>query len=380
MGRKAKFVIASVIYVFFAFLAPCSSLLLCRMEDSINTHDSIRAIVWQDDGLQLLDQRYLPQQQTYLHLSDVAAVAAAIRDMVVRGAPAIGIAAAYGVVLAVRDRRAQAAATWQRDIDQDFDVLAASRPTAVNLFWALRRMRAALARVDGEDPVPGLLAEARHIHEEDIAANRKMGELGAALIDPRCSVLTHCNTGSLATGGYGTALGVIRSAYSQGRIDRVFADETRPWLQGARLTAWELLRDAIPVTLIVDGAAPYLMAQGQVGWVITGADRIAANGDVANKIGTYAAAVAAHHHGVRFMVVAPSSTVDMSLASGAEIPIETRAAAEILACGGHPVAADGADAWNPVFDITPAALIDAIVTEHGVIRAPNRAVMKSVLG
>ncbi|MDS4069944.1 MAG: S-methyl-5-thioribose-1-phosphate isomerase, partial [Candidatus Competibacter sp.] len=217
------------------------------------------------------------------------------------------------------------------------------------------------------------------IHAEDIAANRRMGELGAALLGERGAVLTHCNAGALATGGYGTALGVIRHGYAAGLIGRVYADETRPWLQGARLTAWELVRDGIPVTLLADGAAATLLRQGEVRWVIVGADRVAANGDVANKIGTYGLAVAARYHGVRFMVVAPTSTVDMRIASGAEIPIEQRAAEELLTLGGQPVAAAGAEAWNPSFDVTPAALVDALVTERGVVLAPDGAKMARLM-
>ncbi|TPW10001.1 MAG: methylthioribose-1-phosphate isomerase, partial [Halothiobacillaceae bacterium] len=224
----------------------------------------------------------------------------AIKEMVVRGAPAIGVTAAYGAAIAARHCYGRSAATWLNAIEHDLACLAASRPTAVNLFWALARMRALLPTLQG-DPFVALLAEAKRIHEEDIAGNRRMGELGAALISPSQAVLTHCNTGSLATGGYGTALGVIRSAYSAGKIERVFADETRPWLQGARLTAWELVQDGIPVSLIADGAAAHLLQTGQVSWVIVGADRIAANGDAANKIGTYGLAVIARYHGVKFM-------------------------------------------------------------------------------
>ena len=343
------------------------------------SHDSVRAVSWKDEGLRLLDQRYLPSREDYLNLRDAAAVAQAIRDMVVRGAPAIGIAAAYGVVLAARDAYAAAGADWTSAIAADLERLAASRPTAVNLFWALARMRACFTGLQG-DPVPTLLAEANSILEEDIQANRRMGELGAALLTDTQGVLTHCNTGSLATGGYGTALGVIRSGWSQGRIQTVYADETRPWLQGARLTAWELVRDAIPVTLLADSAAAHLMRQGRVQWVIVGSDRIAANGDVANKIGTYSLAVNARHHGVRFMVVAPTSTIDMAISTGAEIPIESRDAAEVLALAGQRVAADGAAAWNPAFDITPAALVDAIVTERGIVEAPTAEKMAQLMG
>jgi methylthioribose-1-phosphate isomerase len=341
-------------------------------------YDSVRAVEWRNGRLWLLDQRRLPAQEAHVVLSQARAVAEAIRDMVVRGAPAIGITAAYGVVLAVRARYEADPGNWKGALQEDLALLAAARPTAVNLSWALERMRRRMATIAG-DPLPEVLDEARRIHAEDIAANRQMGALGAQLIVAGSNVLTHCNTGSLATGGYGTALGVIRSAYGAGKIRRIYADETRPWLQGARLTAWELLREGIPVTLIADGAAAYLLAQGDVGWVIVGADRIAANGDVANKIGTYALAIAARHHGVRFMVVAPSSTIDASLSSGRDIPIEIRPQDEILSLSDRPVAAPGADAWNPAFDVTPAALVDAIVTERGVVLAPEPGKMSSLL-
>lgn len=334
--------------------------------------DTIRAIRWQDDNLRLLDQRYLPQQTDWLVLDDAPAVARAIRDMVVRGAPAIGITAAYGVVLAARTAWRSAGPDWLRVIDRDMDILAAARPTAVNLHWALARMRALFDTIEGP-PEQLLLAEADAIHAEDIAANRRMGALGADVIGRCEAILTHCNTGSLATGGFGTALGVIRTAYGNGQVGHVYATETRPWLQGARLTAWELVQDGIPATLIADSAAAALLRGGRVGWVITGADRVAANGDVANKIGTYALALAARRHGARFMVAAPASTVDLDTASGDDIPIEDRGPAELLACGGQPVAANGVGAWNPVFDVTPAELIDALVTEKGVLEQPDRA-------
>lgn len=343
-------------------------------------HDRVRAVAWRDAALELLDQRRLPAHETVLRLTDAAAVADAIRDMAVRGAPAIGIAAAYGVVLAARARQAADGAGWQRTIAADLERLAAARPTAVNLCWALARLRACMAVLPADaDPVPALLAEADAILAEDIAANRCMGALGAALIEPGRAVLTHCNTGSLATGGYGTALGVIRSAWAGGRLAAVYADETRPWLQGARLTAWELVQDGIPVTLIAEGAAAHLMKQGGIGWVVVGADRITADGSAANKIGTYGLAVLARHHGVKFMVVAPSSTIDMALARGEDIPIEMRAPGELLELGGTRVAAEGARAWNPSFDVTPAALIDAIVTERGVVHAPDAAKMAALM-
>lgn len=341
-------------------------------------YDSIRPIVWQDNHLELLDQRILPGEYQFIRYADVHAVADAIRDMVVRGAPAIGITAAYGIVLAARQRYAENAGNWLSAMQEDFDTLAASRPTAVNLFWAIERMKQCCAGIKG-DPEPRLLQEAHAILEEDIAANHRMGELGASLIEPGCGVLTHCNAGALATGGYGTALGVIRSACAQGKITQVHADETRPWMQGARLTAWELLQDGIPVELNTDGAAAWLMKQGKVQWVIVGSDRIVANGDVANKIGTYNLAVLAKYHGVKFMVAAPTSTIDMSVASGEDIPIESRDTSEILALGGQRLAAKGAGAWNPVFDVTPADLVTAIITEKGVIEKPDQARIKQLM-
>lgn len=340
--------------------------------------DTIRAVQWEGDHLRLLDQRLLPHEEIYIEYRDVAAVAEAIEDMVVRGAPAIGICAAYGVVLAAKAHFQNSQEDWRDTIQADLDSLARSRPTAVNLIWAIDRMRGIVEQPHA-DPISALLAEARNIHEQDIAANKAMGEFGAQLIDGPCGVLTHCNTGSLATGGFGTALGVIRSAYAQEKLSAVYADETRPWLQGARLTAWELVKDQIPVTLIVEGAASHLMKQSKVAWVIVGSDRIAANGDVANKIGTYQLAVTARHHGVKFMVVAPTSTVDLKIASGDDIPIEVRSPQEILSYGGKEIAATGAHAWNPAFDVTPAELVDAIVTEKGVVLQPTTAKMLSMM-
>jgi methylthioribose-1-phosphate isomerase len=340
--------------------------------------DTVRALQWIDAGLRLLDQRLLPHKEVYLDCSHVEGVARAISHMVVRGAPAIGITAAYGVVLAARERYGASPRGWKQAIGEDLNRLAGARPTAVNLSWALARMSGLIEGLEG-DPVEALLAEARAIHAQDIAANHRMGELGAGLLGGG-AVLTHCNTGSLATGGYGTALGVIRSGVAAGRINTIYADETRPWLQGSRLTAWELLQDGIDVTLICDGAAGALLRRAEVGWVIVGADRIAANGDVANKIGTYGLAVNARHHGAGFMVVAPSSTVDRATPEGDAIPIESRPEREVLACAGHRVAPQGARAWNPVFDITPAALIDVIVTERGVVRAPDASKMAAMMG
>jgi len=336
----------------------------------IDNYDNVCAIRWTEAGLQLLDQRCLPEKESYLQYVDAAAVATAIRDMVVRGAPAIGISAAYGVVLAARRHMKESPADWRSKVLDDIGLLAAARPTAVNLIWALRRMRRRLEAA-GEDPFAELLAEARDIHAEDIAANHAMGEAGAALIEAGSAVLTHCNAGALATGGYGTALGVIRSAWANRSINKVYAGETRPWLQGGRLTAWELQRDGIPVTLISDSAGAFLMQQGQVQWVIVGADRVAANGDVINKIGTYQLAVSCRHHGVRLMVVAPLSTLDREMPDGQQVTIEQRSSDEILQLAGKPIAATGTAAWNPVFDITPADLVDCLVTEMGVVTAPD---------
>jgi methylthioribose-1-phosphate isomerase len=333
---------------------------------SQQNHDTIRAVQWHGDHLRLLDQRLLPAEEKWLECRDASAVTQAIKDLAVRGAPAIGIAAAWGVVLAARQGVA---------LDQALAQLRAARPTAVNLMWALDRMKARIAA--GADAA-ALEREAQAIQDEDLAANRHMGELGAALIAPGSSVMTHCNTGSLATSGYGTALGVIRAGVAAGRINQVYAGETRPWQQGARLTMWELVRDGIPAKLIADSAASHLMKAGDVKWVIVGADRIAANGDTANKIGTYQLAIAARHHGVKFMVVAPSSTVDMATASGEDIEIELRDAAELLSVAGRRTVVEGAEAWNPVFDVTPASLIDAIVTERGVIEHPTTESMQAV--
>ncbi|HJR13142.1 MAG TPA: S-methyl-5-thioribose-1-phosphate isomerase [Rhodanobacteraceae bacterium] len=334
----------------------------------LNDHDNVRAVQWQDDHLRLLDQRKLPFDEAWVDCRDAGEVAQAIRDLVVRGAPAIGIAAAWGVVLA---------AQRGDDLDAALVRLRAARPTAVNLMWALDRMRVRIAsRADAES----LAREAQAIQDEDLIANRAMGAMGAALIQPESGVLTHCNTGSLATAGFGTALGVIRAGYASGSIARVFAGETRPWLQGARLTMWELQRDGIPATLIADSAASHLMKTGQVQWVVVGADRIAANGDTANKIGTYQLAIAAKHHRVKFMVVAPSSTIDLGTPTGDDIDIELRDPLELLSHAGRRTVAENAQAWNPVFDVTPHELIDVLVTERGVITRPDMAALRDVFG
>ncbi|TXH69306.1 MAG: S-methyl-5-thioribose-1-phosphate isomerase [Thiothrix sp.] len=341
-------------------------------------NDTIRAVEWKDNHLILLDQRKLPHAEQYLQLYNAEDTADAIRNMVVRGAPAIGITAAYGLLMAARKAFKQYPHDWRSRLQPDIDVLAAARPTAINLHWALQRM---LAAIDEQDPEPinTLMALAQTIHQEDIDANHRMAFLGNELIKPTHGVLTHCNTGSLATGGYGTALGVIRTAYSEGKIEQVYADETRPWWQGSRLTAWELMRDKIPTQLICEGAAAHLMKLGKISWVIVGADRIAANGDVANKIGTYSLAVLARFHGVRFMVVAPTSTIDMDTPTGEQIPIEERSPEEILNVNQQRIAALQVSAWNPAFDVTPGKLVDILVTEKGIVVRPDNEKLNSLL-
>ena len=339
---------------------------------------SITPLTWQDDALVLLDQRLLPQQEVYVRCTTSATVVAAIAAMVVRGAPAIGIAGAYGAVLAAREAYTGAPHAWQAALAPLLAALRAARPTAVNLAWAIDLMTSVSARAT-DNPEPRLLAEARRIHAEDLAANHRMGELGAAFIQPGSRVMTHCNAGALATAGYGTALGVIRSAHHAGRLAEVIATETRPWLQGARLTAWELHRDKIPVRLITDNSAAHVMRERRIDWVIVGADRDAANGDVANKIGTYGLALIARAHGAKVMVVAPRSTIDLNTASGADIPIEERAGDEVLEIAGTRFAALGVAALNPVFDVTPAALIDVLVTEAGVVERPTLATLAELM-
>lgn len=346
--------------------------------DPNSDHDDLRAVDWREGRLVLIDQRRLPREEVYVALASAGETADAIRSMVVRGAPAIGIAAAYGVVLAARAAYRAAGGQWRSQIEHDLQRLAQARPTAVNLAWSLARMQRCFGAIDG-DPEPALLTEARAIHEEDIAANKRMGEIGAAYLRAGASILTHCNAGALATGGHGTALGVIRTACARGLIKAVYATETRPWLQGTRLTAWELTRAGIATTLIADSAAAHLMKARGIEWIIVGADRIAANGDTANKIGTYQLALTARAHRVRFMVVAPTSTFDLSIADGNAIPIELRDGEELLGDGALRRAAPGASAWNPVFDVTPAALIDVIVTERGAIEQPDMARVADVL-
>jgi methylthioribose-1-phosphate isomerase len=326
----------------------------------------VLALQWSGHSLKVLDQRQLPDTISYDEYTDAQGVSEAIASMRVRGAPAIGIAAAYGVVLSAYQHYSQSVDNWRQHVLADIELLAQSRPTAVNLFWALNQMKAVLDE-QKNDPRPGILTCAEKIHTDDIAANHKMGELGADILANAKGIMTHCNTGALATGGYGTALGVIRSAYARNPI-KIYAGETRPWLQGVRLTVWELAQDEIPVTLIADSAAAWLMKSGAIDWVIVGADRIALNGDVANKIGTYSLAVLAKQHGVKVMVVAPTSTIDGDMKSGDEIEIEQRQQSELLpACYKDN---SFVSAWNPVFDVTPAELVSAIVTERGVVLNP----------
>ncbi len=329
-----------------------------------------RAVEWRSGQLYLLDQRSLPERVDFLHIGSVQSAYEAIKSMVVRGAPAIGVTAAYAVVLSAKLNRNLENAKQRVAIEKDIEFLASARPTAVNLHWALTKMRICM-REHSENLIDALENEAVKIHQEDIAANQVMGELGAAYIKEKCHVMTHCNAGALATGGYGTALGVIRSAHSQGKIANVFANETRPWFQGSRLTAWELDQESIPVQLICDSAAASAMQINNIDWVIVGADRVAANGDVANKIGTYGLAMMAKHLGKKFMVVAPISTIDMDCANGGDIKIERRDAEEVTKVAGKSMTAEGVSAWNPVFDVTPAELIDVLITERGAIENPG---------
>ena len=330
-----------------------------------------QVVTWQRGRLCLLDQRHLPHEERYLYAAHATEVATAIRDMVVRGAPAIGIAAAYGAVLAARHAWREAGDGWQEAMRPALDELAAARPTAINLKWAIAHMRAGCAAITG-DPEPVLLARARALHQADVDANQRIGATGAALFKAPVSVLTHCNAGALATGGYGTALGIVRSLHKHGLLRTVYVCETRPWLQGTRLSAWELVRAGIQPTLVTDSAAAPLMARGAVQCVITGADRIAANGDTANKIGTYALALAARHHGTSMLIAAPCSTIDPHTPDGAAIPIEQRPQDELLHWHDTRLAPPGVNAHNPVFDVTPAALIDVLVTECGALHNPDQ--------
>jgi methylthioribose-1-phosphate isomerase len=337
------------------------------------------------ETLELIDQRQLPSEETWIRCRTAAETADAIRQMVVRGAPAIGATAAFGFVLAARASAGESPGELRRALAEAAETLEGARPTAVNLAWAVERMsgvanRALDEHLDNAEVLRRLGNEAQAIFEEDMEANRAMGRHGAMLVPDGARVLTHCNTGALATTAYGTALGVIRAAAAEGKSVRVFADETRPYLQGARLTAWELQRDGIPVTVITDNAAGHLMARGEIDLVIVGSDRIAINGDVANKIGTYTVAVLARRHGIPFYVAAPTSTVDADCPEGAAIPIEERDSAEVLELLGRRTAPDGVDARHPAFDVTPAELVTAIVTEQGIHRAPYREALLRALG
>jgi methylthioribose-1-phosphate isomerase len=342
----------------------------------------VKTVAWEDEAVVMIDQRRLPQEEVYLRCRDHHEVAAAIKDMAIRGAPAIGVAAALGLALGVRGSTAVGEALAGA-FDSMCQELRATRPTAVNLSWAIERMRGrfrALSSASRTELRDGLLAEALAIHREDVDACRRMGDLGAELIPRGARLLTHCNAGALATAGYGTALGVIRSAARQGKVERVFADETRPYLQGARLTAWELMQDGIPTTLIADNMAGHLMATGQIDVVVVGADRIAANGDVANKIGTYTVAVLAKENGLPFFVAAPVSTFDLATPTGAGIPIEERAPEEVTHHGGRRLAPEGVGVRNPAFDVTPHRYVTAIVCERGVARPPYIESLRALAG
>ena len=339
----------------------------------------IHTLEWTDSGVRFIDQTKLPIEETYVTCKTYEQVADAIRNMVVRGAPAIGVAAAMGIALGVKNSQAESVGELKREFDQICDVIGKTRPTAVNLFWALRRMRDKFESLRVR-PLPqikqALIEEAQRMHAEDIAANQAMGRHGATLMPASGGVLTHCNAGALATCGYGTALGVIRAAVEQGKKIHVYADETRPFLQGSRLTAWELMKDGIPTTVISDNMAGAMMKQGKIGAIVVGADRIAANGDVANKIGTYTLAVLAKEHGIPFYVAAPFSTIDLEMPDGDQIPIEQRNPKEVTHMAGKAIAPEGVQVENPAFDVTPAKYVSAIVTERGIVRAPYEEALR----
>src|SRR5579864_5239636 len=333
----------------------------------------VKTLEWTDDGVRFIDQRKLPTEETYVTATTYEEVAEAIRNMTVRGAPAIGVTAAMGIALGMRDADGDHVSELRRRLDEICEEMSETRPTAVNLFWAIKRMRDKFDQLS-DLPVAqlrqGLVQEAQRMYVEDIAANEAMGRHGATLLPSSGGVLTHCNAGALATCGYGTALGVIRAAVESGKKLQVFADETRPFLQGSRLTAWELMKDGIPTTVISDNMAGAMMKQGKIGTVVVGADRIAANGDVANKIGTYTVAVLAREHGIPFYVAAPFSTVDLETPDGSKIPIEQRNPREVTHFAGKAVTPEGVQVENPAFDVTPAKYVAAIITERGIARAP----------
>ncbi|HZQ22841.1 MAG TPA: S-methyl-5-thioribose-1-phosphate isomerase [Terriglobales bacterium] len=343
----------------------------------------IQTLEWTESGVRFIDQRKLPAEETYVTCSSYEHVADAIRNMVVRGAPAIGVAAAMGIALGVKKSKAETGADLKRDFDQICDVIGKTRPTAVNLFWAIRRMSDKFEYLRMR-PIPqikqALIDEAKQMHAEDIAANQAMGRYGAVLMPASGGVLTHCNAGALATAGYGTALGVIRAAVEQGKKIHVYADETRPFLQGSRLTAWELTKDGIPTTVISDNMAGAMMSQKKIEAIVVGADRIAANGDVANKIGTYTVAVLAKEHGIPFYVAAPFSTIDLHTPDGSKIPIEQRSPQEVTHFAGQQIAPQGVSVENPAFDVTPARYVSAIITEKGIARAPYTESLPKLAG
>ncbi len=332
-------------------------------------------IEWQPDAVVMIDQRKLPGQEVYVHCKTAAEVARAIKTMVIRGAPAIGVAAAMGLALGMKRSKAQGTKQFAVEFNKLCDLMANTRPTAVNLFWAIDRMKrtfsaAVLAGKSVQEVQDALVSEANAIHDEDVDSCKAMGRFGADVVPTNARILTHCNAGALATAGYGTALGVIRAAAEQGKVTQVFADETRPFLQGARLTAWELVRDQVPTTVITESMAGPLMQRGDIDFVVVGADRIAANGDFANKIGTYTVAMMAHAHKIPFYVAAPLSTIDLQTVDGAAIPIEQRNAREVTHLGSTRLAPEGASIWNPAFDVTPNHLVAGIITEKGIARSP----------
>lgn len=332
-------------------------------------------IEWQSEGVVMVDQRKLPGQEVYITCKTSNEVARAIKNMTIRGAPAIGVAAAMGIALGMQRSRAQGTKQFAVELNKICEVMAGTRPTAVNLFWAIDRMKKSFgtgvqAGESVEDLKVRLVKEAQAIHDEDLESCKRMGRFGADVVPANARILTHCNAGALATAGYGTALGVIRAAAEQGKVTQVFADETRPFLQGARLTAWELVRDQVPTTVITESMAGPLMQRGDIDVIVVGADRIAANGDFANKVGTYTVAMMAKAHNVPFYVAAPLSTIDLNTPDGASIPIEQRAAREMTHVGSWQIAPDGAGVWNPAFDVTPHDLVSGIITEQGIVRAP----------
>lgn len=344
---------------------------------------SFRTIEWRDDAVIMIDQTRLPGEEIYNTYTDFKSVADAIRGMIIRGAPAIGVAAAMGVALGAREIIADTHDSFFRQLENVCDILARTRPTAVNLFWGIERMKrvAEQNRDKNLDKIREILKkEAIRIEQEDLTICRNIGKWGATLIPEGATVLTHCNAGGLATAGYGTALGVIRAAHEAGKKIQVFADETRPWLQGARLTAWELLKDGIPTTLISDNMAGFFMSKGEITCCVVGADRIAANGDTANKIGTYSVAVLAKENNIPFYVAAPVSTLDLTLADGSKIPIEERPGIEVTHIKGIAIAPEGVNVRNPAFDVTPARFITAIITENGIVKDDYRAGLRKVAG